>query len=76
MAAFFGRGELILEMHGGGARAYQGLGQFECVEVAAKARLRVGDDRDDPVGVGFAFHVMNLVGPQQRIIDALDHARH
>ncbi len=56
--------------------ANQCLGQFESIEVAAETSFGIGDDRRHPFGAGFALHVMNLVGAQQGIVDALHHARH
>ena len=51
MAALLGGGELILEMHGGGAGANQRLGQFEGIEIAAEAGLGVGDDGRQPIDI-------------------------
>ena len=76
MTALFRGRQLILEMHGGGAGADQRLGQFERIEVAAETRLGIGDDRRQPIDVGLAFQVMNLIGAQQGVVDALDHFRH
>ncbi len=76
MPAFLGGRQLIFEVHGRGAGANQRLGQLECVEIAAETGFRVGDDGNHPVDVGLAVHVMNLIGAQQRIVDALDHFRH
>ncbi len=76
VSALFRRRQLIFKVHGSRARADQRLGQFERIEVAAKARLGVGNDGSQPVDVGFAFHVVNLIGAQQRIVDALDHFRY
>ncbi len=51
VAALLGRGELILEVHAGGAGLDHVLHQLEGVEHAAEAGLGVGDDRRKPVDV-------------------------
>ena len=48
----------------------------ELSEIAAETGLGVGNDGNQPVGIGLAVHVMNLVGSKQRVVDALDHFRH
>ena len=45
-------------------------------EHAAEAGFGVGDDRLQPVDAVVAFGVVELVGAQQRVVDALDHLRH
>ena len=68
-ALLLGR-ELVLEMDAGRARLDHRLGQLEHVQVAAEAGLHVGDDRDQPVDVVVALGVVDLVGAQQRAVDA------
>ena len=55
MAALLFGGELVLEVHAGGAGLDHRLHQFERVQRAAEAGLGVGDDRRDPVGATLAF---------------------
>jgi len=50
----------------------QGLGELEGIEIAAKpasASATMGTSQSVPE---LAVHVMNLVGAQQRVVDALD----
>ena len=76
VAALLDRGELVLEVHAGGAGVDHRLHQLEGVQHAAEAGLRVGDDRREPVDVALAFHGLDLIGARQRVVDALDHRRH
>ena len=69
-ALLFGR-ELVFEMNAADARFDIGLHDLEAVEGAPKARLRVGDDRREPVALGSAFAVLDLVGALQRAVDSL-----
>ena len=76
MPAFLGGRQLIFEMNCSRAGSNQCLGQLEGVEIAAETGFRIGDDRYQPVDVGFSVHVMNLVGTQKRVVDAFDHFGH
>ena len=49
VATFFLRGQLVLEVHAGGAGLDHGLGQLEDIERTAKAGLAVGDDGGEPI---------------------------
>ena len=69
VAALLLRRELVLEVHAGGAGGDHRLRQLEHVEVAAEARLAVGDDRDEPVDVVLALGVVDLVGALERGVD-------
>ena len=69
-ALFLGR-ELVLEMNAGDACFDVGLHDFEAVEGAPKARLRVGDDRREPVALGSAFRMLDLVGTLEGAVDPL-----
>ncbi len=51
VAALLLRGELVLEVHAGGARLDHALHQLEGVEGAAETGFGVGHDRDHPVAV-------------------------
>ena len=65
VAALLRRGELILEMHAGGAGLDHRLHQLEGVQHAAEAGFGVGNDRREPVDVVLAFGVMDLVGAHE-----------
>ena len=70
MPAFLLRGELILEMHPRRARLDIGLHDLEGVERAAKIRLRIRDDRGEPVALRPALGMLDLVGPLQGAVDS------
>ena len=70
MAALLLGCELVLEMHAGGARLDERLHDLEGVERAAEAGFRVGEDRREPVALGAALRVLDLVGARQGAIDA------
>ena len=76
VAALLHRGQLVLEMHAGGARLDHRLHQLECVQHATETSLGVGHDRHQPVHVVLALGVMQLVGAQQGVVDTLDHQWH
>jgi len=76
MPALLGGRQLILEVHAACSGFDQGFGQFEGIEVAAETGLRIGNDGNDPVDVFFAVHVMDLIGAQEGVVDALHHFRH
>ena len=67
-ALLLGR-ELVFEVNAADARFDIGLHDLEAVEGAPKARLRVGDDRREPVALGSALAVLDLVGALQRAVD-------
>ena len=69
-ALLLGR-ELILEVHGSGARLDHRLHQLEGVQRPAEPGLGVGDDRREPVRRVVPFRVRDLIGPQERVVDAL-----
>ncbi len=73
VAALLHRGQLVFEMHAGSAGFDHRLHQLERIEHAAETGFGVGHDRHHPVGVVLAFGMMQLVGAQQRVVDALDH---
>jgi hypothetical protein len=70
MAALLLRGELILEMDACRAGLDIGLHDLEGVERPAKARFRVGHDGQEPIALGAAFRMLDLVGPLQGAVDA------
>ncbi len=70
VAALLLAGELVLEVHAGGARLDHRLHQLEGVERPAEAGLGVGDDRREPVAVILALGVLDLVGAEERVVDA------
>src|SRR5690606_39332841 len=69
MAAFLLRGELVFVVDAGGARFDIGLHDLEAVERAAETGFRIGDDRQEPVALGAAFRMLDLVGALQRAVD-------
>ena len=71
VTALLHRRELVLEVHAGGARLDHRLHQLERVQHAAEARFGVGDDRREEVDVALAFHVLDLVGARERVVDPL-----
>ena len=69
--AFLFGGELIFEVHAGRAGFDHRFHQLEGVEWAAETGFRVGDDRREPVArATLALGVFDLVGAQQRLVDA------
>jgi hypothetical protein len=63
-------------MHPGNARLDHLLHQLECVEDPAEARLGIRHDGLEPVDGGVSFGVIDLIGAQQAIVDALGHGGH
>ncbi len=81
MAALLDRGELILEVHAGGAGADHVFHQLIGVEHAAKPGLGVGHDGQEVVDVGLVLWAdaagpLDLVGTLEAVVDAPDHGRH
>ena len=70
VAALLFRGELVLEVNAGRARLDIGLHDLERVQGTAEARFRVGHDRHEPVDLGAAFGVLDLVGALEGAVDA------
>ena len=75
VAALLLRRELILVVDARGARLDHRLHQLERVERPAEAGLRVGDDRREPVRPVPLLREVDLVGAQQRVVEALDERR-
>ena len=77
VAALLLRRQLVLPVRTRDARGDHGLLQLVDVERAAEACLTVGDDRGQPVLDGrVALDLGDLVGAQQRVVDAAHHLRH
>ena len=70
MAALLFRRELVLEVHAGGARLDIGLHDLERVQRTAEAGFGVGHDRHEPVDLGAAFGMLDLVGALEGAVDA------
>ena len=70
VAALLFRRKLVLEVNAGSARLDIGLHDFERVQGAAEACFRVGNDRHEPVDLGAAFGVLDLVGTLEGAVDA------
>ena len=64
--------ELVLVVHACGAGLDHLPHQLVGVERPAEARLGVGEDRREPVGAVPALRPVDLVGPHQRAVEALD----
>ncbi len=75
MTALLERGELVLEVNARRSGLDVGLHQLEGVQQAAEAGFGVGDDRHQPVDAVAALEVVDLVGPDQGVVDALDQVR-
>jgi hypothetical protein len=76
VAALLDARQLVLEVHAGSAGLDHRLHQLVGVEHAAEAGLGIGHDRLQEVDTVVALGVMQLVGAQQGVVDALDHLRH
>ncbi len=62
--------QLVLEVHAGRAGVDERLHDLEGVERPAEAGLRVGNDRREPVALGAAFRMLDLIGADERLVDA------
>jgi GNAT superfamily N-acetyltransferase len=76
VAALLRARELVLEVHAGRPRVDHRLHELEGVQHAAEACFGIGDDGLQPVHLVVAFGVADLVGAQQRVVDAPDHRGH
>ena len=77
VAALLLRRQLVLPVRTRDAGGDHGLLQLVDVERATEAGLTVGDDRGQPVlDRGVALDLGDLVGAQQRVVDAAHHLRH
>src|SRR5579875_541060 len=76
VTTFLLRRELILEMHAGRTGLNHSFHDLEDVERAAKAGFGVGNDGGEPVGTFLALGMLDLVGPLQRLVDALYYVWH
>ncbi len=70
VSALFGRAELVFEVDGGGSGFDHSLHQLEGVESSAESGFGIGDERGEPVLAVLALLVPDLVGAQQRVVDA------
>ncbi len=68
-------GDLVLEVHAGGAGLDHRLHQLEGVERPAEAGLGVGHDRYEPLAARPALRVLDLVRALERAVDAAHHVR-
>ena len=77
VAALLLRGQLVLPVRTRDTGGDHGLLQLVDVERATEAGLAVGDDRGQPVlHRGVALDLGDLVGAQQRVVDAAHDLRH
>ena len=76
VAALLDGGQLVFEVNAGRARFDHRLHQLECVEHAAEPRFCVGDDGREVVNGSTAFHVLDLVGAHECVIDPLHYRGH
>ena len=70
VAALLLGGQLVLEVDAGGTRLDEGLHDLEAVQRAAETGLGVGDDGGEPVALGAALGMLDLVGALQGAVDA------
>jgi hypothetical protein len=81
VAALLHGGELVFEMHAGGAGRDHVLHQFEGVQHAAEAGFGIGHDGQEVVDEFLAFRIdaarpLDFVGALEGVVDAADHGRH
>ena len=69
VAALLFAGQLVFEVHAGGAGLDHALHQLEGVERSAEAGLGVGHDRQEVVAIVAPFDVLHLVGAAQGVVD-------
>src|SRR6267142_6988395 len=69
VSAFLCRSKLILEVNSGGARFDHCLHQLKCIEVTAKAGLRICNDRSKPESITPAFSLRDLVGSLKCLVN-------
>jgi hypothetical protein len=74
--ALLHRGQLVLEMHAGGAGFDHRLHQLIGIQHAAETGFGIGHDRLQEIDGMVALGMVELVGAQQGVVDALDHLRH
>ena len=75
VAALLLRRELILEVDAGGAGLDERLHELERVQRPAEAGLGVGDDRREPVRAVLPLGGVDLVGAEERAVEALHERR-
>ena len=63
-------GQLVLEVHAGGARLDKGLHDLEAVQGAAETGLRIRHDGGEPVALGAPLRMLDLVCALKRAVDA------
>ena len=71
MAALFFTSKLIFEMNGSGSSLDHRLHQLIRVQWPSKTSLRVSDDGSEPMLLGAALRVFDLISPLQGIVYAL-----
>jgi hypothetical protein len=81
VAALLHGGQLVFEVHAGGACFDHALHQFVGVQYAAETGFGVSHDWREVVDVAFVARVLagfplDLVGATERVVDALDHGWH
>ncbi len=76
VSALLGRAQLVLEVDGGGAALNHVLHQLEGVQRAAESGFGIGHQGRQPMLAVAAFLVPDLVGAQQRVVDAAAQLRH
>src|ERR1700733_13525065 len=70
MSAFLGGRKLIFEVNAGSASFDHRLHQLERIKVPAKAGFGIGDQWSKPLDAVFAFGMMYLVRPHERLVNA------
>ena len=76
MTALLGAGQLIFKVYSGSTGFDHAFHQFKGVQVATKSGFRISYDGRQVVDVGSSADRLDLVSPQQGIIDALDDFRY
>ena len=70
VAALLFRRQLVLEVNAGRARLDEGLHDLEAVQRPAETGFRVGDDGNEPIALGPALGMLDLIGALQGAVDA------
>ncbi len=81
MTTFFHRGQLIFEVHPGGAGIYHGLHQLIGVQHATESSFGIGHNRQEVIDITLIFRVftlvpLDLIGAAEGVIDPPHHGRH
>jgi len=70
------RGKLVLKVNASGPRFNHRPGQLICVQRSTESGLGIGHNGHQPVAGYLALSTLNLVCPQQRLVQTLHHPGH